>query len=177
MLHKIIKYFVDLIIYKKNFFYNFFIKNLSLGDFCFSYYSVKLNNVDFNDATFRFACGGAYGNYLNSLIKEYKKEFFFLDIGANIGIFSLIAKNNDNCKKIIAIEPSRLIFKKLKKNLPSNKCALYNLAISNFNGIADLSINKNHSGSSKLIKKKIKKYKSQKVIIKNYKFFDMINKN
>ena len=177
LLHKIIKYFVDLVVYKKTFLYNFFIKNLSLGDFCFSYYSVKLNNVDFKDTTFRFACGGAYGSYLNSLIKEQKKNFFFLDIGANIGIFSLIAKNNKNCKKIIAIEPSKLIYKKLKKNLPSENCALYNLAITNFNGFADLSINKNHSGVSKLINKKDKKkYKSQKVITKNYKFFNMIYK-
>ena len=181
LLHKIIKYFVDLIIYKKVFFYNFFIKNLSLGNFCFSYYSVKLNNVDFKDTTFRFSCGGAYGNYLNSLIKEHTKDFFFLDIGANIGIFSLIAKNNKKCKKIIAVEPSRLIYKKLKENLPSKNCALYNLAITKSNGFADLRIKKNHSGSSRLINKKDKKkynkkYKSQKVITKNYKFFDMIYK-
>ena len=177
LLHKIIKYFVDLVVYKKTFLYNFFIKNLSLGDFCFSYYSVKLNNVNFKDITFRFACGGAYGNYLNSLIREHKKDFFFLDIGANIGIFSLIAKDNKNCKKIIAIEPSRLIYRELKKNLPSENCALYNLAITNFNGFADLSIIKNHSGVSKLINRKDKKkYKSQKVITKNYKFFDMIYK-
>ena len=59
----------------------------------------------------------------------------------------------------------------------TNKCALYNVAISNFNGFADLSINKNHSGISKLINKKDKKNtKSQKVITKNYKFFDMIEK-
>ena len=177
LLHKIIKFIVNTIVYKKTFLYNFFIKNLSLGNFCYSYYSVKLNNVDFKDATFRFACGGAYGNYFNSLIKKYEKEFFFLDIGANIGIFSLIAKNNKYCKKIIAIEPSKLIYKKLKKNLSSKKCVLYNLAISNFNGVADLSINANHSGVSKLISKKDKKkYKSQKVITKNYKFFDMIYK-
>ena len=177
LLHKIIKFLVDLVIYKKTFLYNFFIKNLSLGNFCYSYYAVKLNNVDFKDTTFRFACGGAYGNYLNLLIKEYKKDFFFLDIGANIGIFSLIAQNNKNCKKIIAIEPSRLIYKKLKKNLYSNSCSLHNVAITNFNGFADLSINKNHSGVSKLINKKNKKnIKSQKVITKNYKFFNMIDR-
>ena len=177
LLHKIIKYIVDIIFYKKTFLYNFFIKNLSLGDFCYSYYSVKLNNIDFKDATFRFACGGAYGKYFDSLIKEYRKDFFFLDIGANIGIFSLIAKNNKNCKKIISIEPSKIIFKKLKKNLSSKNCALYNLAISNFNGIADLSIKTNHSGVSRLIDKKDKKnYKSEKVITKNYKFFNMIYK-
>ena len=77
LLHKIIKYIVDIIFYKKTFLYNFFIKNLSLGDFCYSYYSVKLNNIDFKDATFRFACGGAYGKYFDSLIKEYRKDFFF----------------------------------------------------------------------------------------------------
>ena len=177
LLHKIIKYIVDATVYKKTFLYNFLIKNLSLGNFCYSYYSVMLKNVDFRDVTFRFACGGAYGNYLNSLIKKYEKDFFFLDIGANIGIFSLIAENNEFCKKIIAIEPSKSIYKKLKKNLSSKRCALYNLAISNSNGVADLSINTNHSGVSKLISKKDKKiYKSQKVITKNYKFFDMIYK-
>ena len=51
------------------------------------------------------------------------------------------------------------------------------MAISNFNGVADLSINTNHSGVSKLISKKDKKkYKTQKVITKNYKFFDMIDR-
>ena len=54
LLHKLVKYFVDLIIYKKIFVYNFFIKNFSFGETCFSYYSVKLNDVDFNDATFKF---------------------------------------------------------------------------------------------------------------------------
>ena len=33
-----------------------------------------LKHVDFRDVTFRFACGGAYGNYLNSLIKKYEKD-------------------------------------------------------------------------------------------------------
>ena len=61
--------------------------------------------------------------------------------------------------------------------MPTKDCALFNLAISNFNGFADLSVNKNHSGSSKLINKNDKKkYKSQKVITKNYKFFDMVYK-
>ena len=51
------------------------------------------------------------------------------------------------------------------------------MAITNFNGFSDLSINKNHSGVSKLINKINKKnIKSQKVITKNYKFFDMIDK-
>ena len=51
------------------------------------------------------------------------------------------------------------------------------MAITNFNGFSDLSINENHSGVSKLINKINKKnIKSQKVITKNYKFFDMIDK-
>tara|TARA_A100001035_G_scaffold269143_1_gene254820 strand:- start:163 stop:972 length:810 start_codon:yes stop_codon:yes gene_type:complete len=175
LLHKLVKYFVDLIIYKKIFLYNFFIKNFSLGNACFSYYSVKLNDVDFNDATFRFACGGAYGNYFNYLIQKHNKEFFFLDIGANIGIFSLIAKTNKNCRKIFAIEPSKLIFKRLKKNLSFKNCITYNLAISKFNGFSDLTLNKDHSGVSRLIKKKEKtNYISEKVVTKNYKFFNMI---
>ena len=87
----------------------------------------------------------------------------------------MIAKTNKNCRKIFAIEPSKLIFKRLKKNLSFKNCITYNLAISKFNGFSDLTLNKDHSGVSRLIKKKEKtNYISEKVVTKNYKFFNMI---
>ena len=130
LLHKLVKYFVDLIIYKKIFVYNFFIKNLSLGDTCFSYYSVKLNDVDFNDATFRFACGGAYGNYFSSLIKKYNKKFFFLDIGANIGRYSILLAEETN-SDIVAFEPLEEAYKILQKNSSrfSDRMKVFNIAL------------------------------------------------
>ena len=59
----------------------------------------------------------------------------------------------------------------------ATNCALYNVAITNFNGFADLSINNNHSGVSKLINKKDKKNtKSQKVLQKIINFLIRLKK-
>jgi hypothetical protein len=53
--------------------------------------------------------------YLCKAIKKYQCSYF-IDIGSNIGIYSLrIAKKFDNIKKIHAFEPLIETFKKLKK--------------------------------------------------------------
>ena len=174
ILHLLLKFLVDLFIYKKVFIYNFFTKILYLGNFCFSYYSVKLNNVNFNDATFRFACGGAYGKYLYRYLKNYNKKFEFIDIGSNIGIFSLIAKTNTNCVKTFSIEPAKFSYFDLKKNIKSKNNMVYNVAISDFNGFGYLTFDKRHTGVAKIIEqKKIKYYKKkEKIVIRNYKLFN-----
>ncbi len=174
ILHLLLKFVVDLFVYKKVFIYNFFTKIFYLGDFCFSYYSVKLNNVNFNDATFRFACGGAYGKYFYNYLKNYNKRFQFIDIGSNIGIFSLIAKKNLNCVKTFSIEPAKVTYLDLKKNIKSKNNKVYNIAISHFNGYGFLTFDKKHTGVAKIIEQeKISNYKKkEKIIIKNYKIFN-----
>ena len=70
--------------------------------------------------------------------KFFKKPFRFIDIGSNIGIYSLvISKKLKNCKKVVAFEPILETYKKLKlnveKNLMEDKIETVNIALSNTN--------------------------------------------
>ena len=47
------------------------------------------------------------------------KNFVFVDLGANIGYWSLFCSELPNCEKIIAVEPHPEIFKNLEMNLSS----------------------------------------------------------
>jgi len=80
-------------------------------------------------------------NYLfrtiNKSIKA-KRTLLFIDIGANIGKYTImVAKKFENCKnvKIIAFEPALSIFAILKENITINKISknveLYNFACFN----------------------------------------------
>lgn len=175
-LHKILKIFVDLINFKKVNIYNFLINFFYYGNYCYSYYGIKLFNVNFNDVTFRYSCGGAYSLYYFNFLKNYNNRFIFIDIGANLGLFSAAASTNKNCKFIHAIEPQKIICNSLKKNLFIKNFKIYNFAISNFNGKSFFAQNIKDSGSSKLcdsINNK-KKYLLKKVDVKNFSFFNKI---
>ena len=59
-----------------------------------------------------------------SEVKNYlshfdSKNFVFVDLGANIGYWSLFCSELPNCEKIIAVEPHPEIFKNLEMNLSS----------------------------------------------------------
>jgi FkbM family methyltransferase len=113
---------------------------------------VRLFNPNFNDPTFRYCNGGAYGNFYSEyLSKLKKKKFQYIDIGANIGIYSLIASRNDNCTKIDAFEPNPLIYNNLKKNLSLiNHANSYNVAITNQSGEIKFYVDPKSSGSSQI---------------------------
>lgn len=64
---------------------------------------------------------GYYEKELGDLIKKILRPGnVFLDIGANIGYFSLLAGNHEPTAKIIAFEPVGSIFKKLEENISIN---------------------------------------------------------
>jgi FkbM family methyltransferase len=67
-----------------------------------------------------------------------------LDIGANIGIYSLyFSRQVGPNGKIIAFEPDKHTFSILKKNLEKNNCANVipsNCALSNFDGVAHIGL-------------------------------------
>lgn len=178
-LHKIFKTFVNIINFKKVSIYNLLISFFYYGNYCYSYYGIKLFNVNFNDVAFRYSCGGAYGLNYFEFLKNYKKKFIFIDIGSNLGIFSIASALNKNCEFIFSIEPQRSIINSLKKNLSSNntKFRICNFAISNFNGNSFFAYNIKDPGSSKLCSnKKInkKKYLLKKVVVKDFHFFNNI---
>ena len=59
-----------------------------------------------------------------------------IDIGANTGIFTLVAKSVNPNAKVIAFEPITRIYEKLLKNIYINKydAAAFDIGISNFDG-------------------------------------------
>ena len=70
--------------------------------------------------------------------KFFEKPFIFVDIGSNLGIYSLsILKNFKNCNKVLAFEPILETYNKfklnIKKNLREKQIEALNIALSNTN--------------------------------------------
>ncbi len=137
--------------------YNFLIR-LSLGNFKYSKYGVMLINQNLKENTYKFCLGGAYGNEYSNYLSSYNKQFIFLDVGSNIGLYSCIASKNLFCKNVYAFEPIKFICNIARANFQLNsvKGKIYKFGISSKNKIEKFYFNPNHTGLSSLIKKKIK---------------------
>ncbi len=153
---------------------------LSINKWKYSYYNVKIFNQSFKDLTYRLCLGGGYGNFYSSYLEKISKKFIFLDFGSNLGIYSLVANNNQNCNFILAFDPLPDIKKKINENFKLNKVKgiFYNVGIYNKNIKKKFYISKNHSGASSIIKSKntddyievaLKNYFFLKKIISRYK--------
>jgi FkbM family methyltransferase len=120
-----------------------------------SHYGVTLR-ANWKDATFMFCVTGAYGDTLSNYLRSYQGDFIFLDIGANQGLYSLLAANNCSNIKVIAFEPVMNTFNLLKQNILRNgfseKIEAVNAGISSVDTEAVISILKNHSGAATLRK-------------------------
>jgi len=176
LIHLICKSICNIIYYKKKSLYFRLIKFLSLNNFCYSYDGFKIYGDNLADITFKYTVGGFYMSKFQKTISLINKPFYFLDIGSNIGYFSLVVGKNHNCKKIFTFEPNPKIFKSLKKNLIYNlssvKFKAYKAAISKNYRKLKFYIDLEDSGSSSLIKKK-----NDKVIYVNsynYRIFNQI---
>ncbi|KZL17280.1 Methyltransferase domain protein [Pseudovibrio axinellae] len=106
------------------------------------------------DATFRLCTEGSYGTFFSNYLANYKHPFLFLDIGANQGLYSLLAAQNANCVEAFAFEPVSRTFKLLEKNISLNQTAAriapVQVAISDQSRTADIFLKKTHSGSASL---------------------------
>ncbi len=118
-----------------------------------SKYDVKLY-ADYDDATFRFYYFAIYGFFYSDYLSSYDSKFTFIDIGANKGLYTVLAAKNANCEKILSFEPIPSTFEYLKKNSALNdiahKCDLHNLAISDKSEDIEIPFNSNHSGTASL---------------------------
>jgi len=72
------------------------------------------------DRTFRL-CVEGYNGFISGAIAGRDCPFLFLDIGANLGLFSLLAAANPRCERAVAIEPLPAIFARLEANLRRNR--------------------------------------------------------
>jgi len=109
---------------------------------------------NWGDRTFRYYLKGAYGFEYSNHLKQINYPFVYLDIGANQGLYSLLAIKNKSCIKAYAFEPVRSIYSILEKNILLNngesKIKGVNSGISDGLGIAEISFDPAHSGKSSL---------------------------
>jgi FkbM family methyltransferase len=121
-----------------------------------SFYGVKLF-ANYGDATFRFYVIVDYGNLFSNFLEDYKHQFIFVDIGANQGLYSLIASKNRLCAKAFAFEPVSSTFELLEKNVRLNgsigtiECHM--TAIGETNSNQYIQIFEAHSGAASLVNK------------------------
>jgi FkbM family methyltransferase len=95
---------------------------------------------------------------LNEVKKAVRSKGVFIDVGANVGYYSLFAAKF-GAKKIISFEPNPVLCKRFKKNIELNKFEerinLFECALGDKRGNTRLNLNKNDIGSSSLLKDSI----------------------
>jgi FkbM family methyltransferase len=127
-------------------------KHIQRNGFCLSNYGVWLA-VRSNDLTYDFCVDASYVNNLDLMLQSISEETTFVDIGANIGVFSLVAELNTNIVAIYSFEPDLETFSYLEKNVSrvkSNRIFCHNYAVGTEAGDARLTKNPGHSGISRI---------------------------
>lgn len=104
-----------------------------------------------HDYTNRAAVMGDYGDRLKELIEEMPRNGVFLDIGANLGIYSLLAGNHLKEGKVVSFEPNQRVFTDLVENIELNalkNVVPFNCGVGPLTRVEYLSVDANHSGAS-----------------------------
>jgi len=107
----------------------------------------------FKDRTFKYYFKGTYGTFLSNLIKSIDTNTQFVDIGANQGLYSILAGQNKNIDQVIAFEPYLQTSKLLEANLKINhikNCKVIQKGISHESGQIQLHISEGHSGKNSI---------------------------
>jgi FkbM family methyltransferase len=121
--------------------------------FARSAYGVRMQR-NWADRTFAYCQYGTYGSYLADLLGSIDQPFAFLDIGANQGLFSLIAAQNHFCERIVALEPVPETHRLLAANLAhaglEGRARALNVGLSDMAGSHAITINPVHSGQASL---------------------------
>ncbi len=84
---------------------------------------------------------------------SFKANSVFWDIGANVGLYSIIFAKANPTWKIFSFEPNTKVHKNFHKNISFNNCGnieLLPLALSDSKGKASLRINQNRPGTSSI---------------------------
>lgn len=107
-----------------------------------------------SDFTSTLALSGAYGRLLSDHIKHMQPDATFVDVGANYGLFTVLASQRLVHGHVLAFEPnpdiySRLIYA-LQLNHTDNVTAM-NCAVGGTSGSMKLQCSEAHSGIAKLI--------------------------
>ena len=104
-----------------------------------------------SDTTFGFYLSGGYGRFLVKLLAAQKQPFVFIDIGANQGLYSILAQKNVCCTQVYSFEPVPQTAALLRKNVALNKCrdvVVCMQAIADTSGTAEIHVSDSHSGAA-----------------------------
>ncbi len=116
-----------------------------------SVYGVWLKNRP-QDATWRFCVNGKYGRFYSDWLRA-QRGCVFLDIGANVGLYSLVASQNPGIERIYAFEPHPDTYGFLIANIEKNsavRCSAFPYAISTYAGEQVIAVRPGHSGMATL---------------------------
>jgi len=106
--------------------------------------------IDSQMDTSYYLSGFDNNNLIISEINKLKEGDIFLDIGANIGYYSIFASRIiGNSGRVYAFEPSNREFRRLLRNIELNHCSNIipiNIALSNSNNEINFSIASGHTG-------------------------------
>jgi len=110
--------------------------------------------ANWRDRTFRYCIYATYGRTLSDYLAGLKRDFVFLDIGSNQGLYALLAGRNTSCRQVLAFEPVDRTFRFLSRNIELNGLQALvtplKLAIAAQTGTATIAVNDRHSGTATL---------------------------
>lgn len=115
-------------------------------------YGVRLVG-NWEDSTFRMYLFGSYGFFLSDFLARQGSPFVFLDIGANQGLYSVLAARNRHCVAVHAFEPVPQVAALLARNLALNdvgRVVVHRHAVSDRPGAVEIAFDPGHTGTSSL---------------------------
>lgn len=119
-------------------------------------YGVKMVQL-WGDRTFVYCHGGIYGRFLADHLEQRRSAFTFVDLGANQGVYSLIAARNPACSHVIAFEPVAATHALLQRNILANglgdRVTAHRLGVGDVAGRDRIHIPAGHSGMASLSKR------------------------
>lgn len=110
-----------------------------------------LMRVRQNDLTARLCLYGGYGTELSDLIEALPEDAMFLDVGANLGLYSLLAGQRLTGGTVFAFEPNPVVFADLVSNVRANgltNVVPLNAALGAETGLMTMKIERGHTGSA-----------------------------
>lgn len=89
-----------------------------------------------NEIFWKGLTSGWEGGSMRLWIQLCKESMFIVDVGANTGIYALVAKTLNPKAKVLAFEPVKRVYEKLVDNCRRNafEIACFQTALSNFDG-------------------------------------------
>lgn len=98
--------------------------------------------------------------FLISDIAKIHKAKVIIDVGANVGFFTMLTRDIFSESKVYSFEPIKPTFICLKNNFLEDKnVKIYNMALSNFIGTAKMSYDKDNSATNSISKEGNEKVK------------------